>query len=299
MNDNGSIHWLKGRNQRVLWAALAASALWLSMGSALAGAADNLKAFPAAQDGMARHVITLAPQANEADFKVELQIGKTVKVDAVNRYFFGGQLETETIPGWGFERYVLPQLGPLAGTLMAADPDAPRVERFITLGGEPPLLRYNSRLPLVVYVPQEVEVRHRIWRVQAENRLVQKLALPGGQTVVVAEGDFEARSIGSYSVRLYSVDGAAVNDDVGFFAAGLVRTRNGALDKVLLEPLRPGEAPSLIVTTRSVGTGSYVSADAFRVTGNKVALRAWVADLAADADPVAALKAVLEAPQKK
>ena len=40
----------------------------------------------------------------------------------------------------------------------------PKVDRFITLGGEPKLLRYNSRLPVVVYVPADVEVRYRIWR---------------------------------------------------------------------------------------------------------------------------------------
>jgi ecotin len=51
----------------------------------------------------------------------------------------------------------------MAGTLMAVDPDAPRVDRFVTLGGEPFLIRYNSRLPVVVYVPEGVEVRYRIW----------------------------------------------------------------------------------------------------------------------------------------
>ncbi|MOA31374.1 hypothetical protein D3C78_1525260 [compost metagenome] len=142
-----------------------------------------------------------------------------------------------------------------------------------------------------MYVPQGVEVRHRIWRAEPAERLVHRQALPGGQTLVVAEGDFEARSIGSYSVRLYSAGNMPLSDDVGFFVAGLVRARNGTLEKVFLESLRPGEAPSLIVTMRSVGTGSYVSADAFQVEGNKVLLRASVADIAADADPVAALKA--------
>ena len=42
------------------------------------------------------------------------------------------------------------KLGPMAGTLMAINPDAPKVKRFITLGGEPYLIRYNSRLPVVV-----------------------------------------------------------------------------------------------------------------------------------------------------
>jgi ecotin len=124
----------------------------------------ELKAFPAAGEGMSRHVITLPEQPEEDLLKVQLLIGKRVKLDAHNRYFFGGKLESETIKGWGYERYILKSLGPMAGTLMAVDPQAPKVERFITLGGEPQLLRYNSRLPMVIYVPKGVEVRYRIWR---------------------------------------------------------------------------------------------------------------------------------------
>lgn len=37
---------------------------------------------------------------------------------------------------------------------------------------------------------------------QAQDRHVGKLRLPSNQTVVVAEGDLEARSTGSFSVRL-------------------------------------------------------------------------------------------------
>ena len=50
---------------------------------------------------------------------------------------------------------------------MAVDPNAPKVERFVALAGEPQLIRYNSRLPVVVYVPDGVEVRYRIWRADA------------------------------------------------------------------------------------------------------------------------------------
>ena len=141
-----------------------AVALFALVSAVTACAADNLQAFPPAAEGMTRHVINLPKQDDEAALKVELIIGKTVKTDAHNRYFFGGTLETENIQGWGFDRYILRHLGPMAGTLMAVDPNAPQVERFITLGGEPRLLRYNSRLPLVVYVPAGVEVRYRIWR---------------------------------------------------------------------------------------------------------------------------------------
>lgn len=141
-------------------------AIVLLLCAPMALATDNLKAFPAAEEGMVRYVINVPVQQNEADLRVELLVGKTVTTDAANRYFFGGQLETETLQGWGFDRYVLRKLGPMAGTLMAVDPNAPEVERFVTAGGEPKLLRYNSRLPLVVYVPTGVEVRYRYWHAE-------------------------------------------------------------------------------------------------------------------------------------
>jgi len=143
-------------------------ALVLALVTAVSVAADNMKAFPPAEEGMVRYVIDLPEQEDEAGWRVELLIGKTVQTDAANRYFFGGTLETVTIEGWGFDRHILRKLGPMAGTLMAVDPDAPKVDRFITLGGEPRLLRYNSRLPLVVYVPGGVEVRYRFWRADAD-----------------------------------------------------------------------------------------------------------------------------------
>ena len=128
----------------------------------------NLKAFPPADEGMTRHVLMLPAREQEDSLRVELKIGKTVRIDAENRYFFGGNLQAVNIDGWGFTRYLLAELGPMAGTLMAVSPDSPKVERFITLGGEPQLMRYNSRLPLVVYVPGGVEVRYRIWRAEPE-----------------------------------------------------------------------------------------------------------------------------------
>jgi ecotin len=128
------------------------------------GGPDYMKAFPPPADGMTRHVLKLPGQNNEADLRIELIVGKTMKVDAKNRRFFSGKIKAETIKGWGFARYVLEKLGPMAGTLMAPEPGAPKVEKFVSLGGEPYLIRYNSKLPLVVYVPKGVEVRYRLWR---------------------------------------------------------------------------------------------------------------------------------------
>lgn len=136
--------------------------------------ADNMRAFPPAPAGMVRYVLHLPKQADEVAFKVELVVGKTVMVDSGNRYFFVGKIEEQAIPGWGFPRYDVTELGPMAGTLMAVDEGAPKVKRFVTLGGEPYLIRYNSRLPIVVYVPEGVEVRYKVWTAGAEAKAVEK-----------------------------------------------------------------------------------------------------------------------------
>ena len=137
-------------------------------------AGDNLKAFPPPDKGSVRYVLQLPKLDDESTHKVELIVGKTVLLDEKNQYFFGGQIQEETIKGWGFPRYIVSEIGPMAGTLMAIDPNAPKVNRFITLGGEPYLIRYNSRLPIVMYTPEGVEVRYRIWSVGWETNVVEE-----------------------------------------------------------------------------------------------------------------------------
>jgi len=56
-------------------------------------AADDMKAFPPAEKGMTRHVLQVPKQDDESAFKVELIVGKSVKVDDKNRFFFGGKSE--------------------------------------------------------------------------------------------------------------------------------------------------------------------------------------------------------------
>lgn len=128
---------------------------------ACAATPDALKPFPQAQTGQQRHVIELPAQPDEAAFKVELIAGKTLAVDC-NQQRLSGQWQEQTLQGWGYTYYELSQVGPGMSTLMAC-PDNSRTEAFVPVAGEPLLLRYNSRLPLVIYAPKDVEVRYRIW----------------------------------------------------------------------------------------------------------------------------------------
>jgi ecotin len=140
--------------------------------SASAPAMDNLKAFPPPGMGMVRHVLHLPIQGDESLYKVELIVGKTVETDPHNKYFFTGRIQSETIQGWGFTQYVIETLGPMAGTRMAVPPNTPNAARFIPLGGEPYLIRYNSPLPIVVYAPETAEVRYRIWRSEGSTKAI-------------------------------------------------------------------------------------------------------------------------------
>lgn len=142
---------------------LAVTTLFILFLFSIGNAEDNMKAFPLPNQGQLRYVIELPELDDESNSQVELIVGKTVEVDEKNQYFFAGKIGKENIVGWGFTRYVVNELGPMAGTLMAIDPNAPKVNRFVQIGGEPYLIRYNSRLPIVVYVPEGTELRYRIW----------------------------------------------------------------------------------------------------------------------------------------
>lgn len=122
---------------------------------------EDVAPFPKAESGFTRQVIHLAPQTSEDNFQVEILAGKTLAVDC-NRQRLGGILEEKNLEGWGYPFYRLEKvIGPMS-TLMAC-PDGKSRQDFVPVVGDGFMLRYNSKLPIVVYVPKDVEVRYRIW----------------------------------------------------------------------------------------------------------------------------------------
>lgn len=122
---------------------------------------ETVAPFPKAENGFTRQVIHVAPQSQEENFQIEVLAGKTLTVDC-NRQRLGGILEEKNLEGWGYPFYRLEKIiGPMS-TMMAC-PDGKPKKEFVPVVGDGFMLRYNSKLPIVLYVPKDVEVRYRIW----------------------------------------------------------------------------------------------------------------------------------------
>jgi ecotin len=127
-----------------------------------ADAQAELNAFPAAETGMQRWVIWLAPQTDEADWQVEIAVGRAQPTDGVNQVWLSNRLETRQLQGWGYDYFWLSGPPQTASTLMAATPGSKPITRWVHT--QPVQTRYNSRLPIVVYSPTDTDVHYRFWR---------------------------------------------------------------------------------------------------------------------------------------
>ncbi|MEY3788639.1 MAG: hypothetical protein RIQ94_1919 [Pseudomonadota bacterium] len=134
---------------------------------------SGMKLYPPAEEGYKRMVINLPLLVDEDAHKLELIIGKTIKVDC-NHHWFGGQLTEEVAKGWGYTYFILKSVQGLASTLMACPPEMKDQETFVQVRGDGNLLRYNSKVPMVVYVPIDFEVHYKIWAASKESELAKE-----------------------------------------------------------------------------------------------------------------------------
>lgn len=131
----------------------------------------QIEMFPKAKEGYKQVYIQLPVAKNENDLKVEFFVGKEKMLDC-NKYFLMGNMKTQDLQGWGYNYYEVESNGETGGTLMAC-PDQKKTQKFVSL--QPEIVRYNSKLPLVFYVPKDLEVRYRVLRPDAKmKKAVQK-----------------------------------------------------------------------------------------------------------------------------
>ena len=148
----------------VLWAARAGVAPAVSPTAEFdPEAVKHLEAaYPGPPDGMERRVILLPKMDHDEEerHRVEIVVGKSIATDGFNVHRFDGVLREVNIPGWGFSYWQADGKFdmPLSTRIATSGETA---ERFVP--GPSELVRYNSRLPLVVMVPAGCEVRYRVW----------------------------------------------------------------------------------------------------------------------------------------
>ena len=123
-------------------------------------ALKELKAFPATLAGHVRHVIELPALPDEDERKLELMGGKAMTVDCNSRGM-DGRFEPRDVQGWGYTYWVLQSRGQVRTTMMMCPPGSAK-PGFVQ--AEPLLVRYNSKLPVVVFVPEGMALRWRVWR---------------------------------------------------------------------------------------------------------------------------------------
>ena len=122
----------------------------------------NLAPFPKSQVGFQRYVIHVPSTGSDDNYQVELIAGKTAKIDC-NVHRLNGNIAEKDLSGWGYTYYEFTTQGQMVSTMMAC-PNQPETEKFVT--GATKLVRYNSRLPIVVFVPKGYELKYRLWKAQ-------------------------------------------------------------------------------------------------------------------------------------
>jgi|PersoiStandDraft_1058852.scaffolds.fasta_scaffold24566_2 ecotin len=136
--------------------------LALTTTGAFAADKADLAPFPKAEDGFTRSVIRVPKMTKDSDHRVEIIAGKVMPVDC-NTKRLGGNLDEKNLEGWSYSYYRLEKVtGPMS-TLMACPPGSKAKKDFVPVIGEGYMLRYNSKLPLVIYAPDDLEIRYRIW----------------------------------------------------------------------------------------------------------------------------------------
>lgn len=160
--------------KKSILAATAISSL-LILEPALASETSNaaLAPFPPPATGQARHVIQLPARADESRIQVEIQLGKTLTIDC-NHYAFGGELVEHHVPGWGYDYFIYGKEHPLVSTEKACPPDSDR-SAFVQAVDANRMLRYNSRMPIVIYTPSDIDVRYLLWYAEADPSQAERL----------------------------------------------------------------------------------------------------------------------------
>lgn len=125
-------------------------------------ATKALKAYPESLEGYDRYLLILPEIKNSMiERKVEIIPGVTTEVDC-NKHALMGKFVEKEIEGWGYNYLIFDSDGGVRSTRMACPENSRHTERVT---GATHLMNYNSRLPIVIFIPKkdEFSVQYRVW----------------------------------------------------------------------------------------------------------------------------------------
>ena len=165
------------------------AALSLSSLAALPGVAIprlDLTGYPEPAPGLKRWVIQpsgLLPKsadplisAHPLDWRIQLIVGQTVTLDCNAKRLSGIGMTMRMLPK-ASGKALFEVKGPVAvmSTKMACPDDQPTRTSFLSLGKQPYLVPYNASWPIVVDLPENVQLRWRVWKAETRQQKGVKL----------------------------------------------------------------------------------------------------------------------------
>lgn len=108
-----------------------------------------------------RWVIRMPASDHEDLLKVEVIVGRNGPMDC-NATWFNGSLNQQTNRKWGVVYYEMGKITGPASTRIAC-PAGSQKDGFIRVKGNGFLFDYNSKMPIVIFAPQDFDVRYRVW----------------------------------------------------------------------------------------------------------------------------------------
>lgn len=134
-----------------------------TVGFAQSSIYESANNYPPAEKGKVQHIIYLPKSAAGGDNnkKVEVYVGKYMETDMCNNYRLMGEFEKKEVTGKNWLSYYnFESKGDAMQTLMGCMDNSTQ-RKFVT--GERLVFDYNGNLPIVIYTPEGMEVRYRIF----------------------------------------------------------------------------------------------------------------------------------------
>ncbi len=120
----------------------------------------DLSIFPTPKDGYKQVVIEVPHSDKDGAKRIELLVGKWMETDGCNHYGLIGTLEKQDLQGWGYNYYNFKTDGSVFSTQKGCL-DTVKKNEFVY--GPSEIIAYNGRLPIVIYIPEDHEVKFRIY----------------------------------------------------------------------------------------------------------------------------------------